>query len=243
MMTTELATELTTINEIADRYTLCIDHQIALRAASKRLNSEFACLFNSETVERFLAGSYEQFAAGARFPNYVHIFAERFARERLFAFARVEGHLSAARPIVLFVCASNDLYSPMARALFEQMAGTSALAWSAGLRPSVALRDGVYAEMKRVGVSMINEYPKPIAPEMFSAATIVVTFGCADECAVRPGCEHYALPAPPIHAAAPGELERLRGWMDDCMKQLHQRLFPGERAPDTVGHLSLTFAP
>lgn len=235
-----MSAEPTNINELADRYTLSIDLQLALRAASRRLNDEFTSLFNTETIERFLAGSFEQFAAGAKFPHYVHIVAERFARQRLIAFSRVEGHLSAARPIVLFVCIGNDLYSPMARGLFEKLAGPSALAWSAGLRPTIALRDGVEATMNRAGVAMIDEFPKPIAPEMLSAATTVVTFGCEDETPVLPGRSYYAVPAPVIDTANTVELEKLRVWLADGMKQLHESLFTATARSAVPGHRSVT---
>jgi protein-tyrosine-phosphatase len=238
-----MSTESTNIRELAARYTLSIDHQQALRAASRRLNEEFAGLFNSETVERFLAGSYEQYATAAKIPNYVHIFAERFARQRLFAFARVEGHLSAARPIVLFVCVANDLYSPMARGLFERLAGPSALAWSAGLKPGVGLRDGVADAMNGVGVSMVDEFPNPIAPEMLSAATTVVTFGCAEDTPVLPGREYYAVPAPIVDISKSGEVEKLRGWLDDGMRELYQSLFPAAATTGAPGHRSVTYAP
>lgn len=238
-----MSTESTSLTELTTRYTLSIDHQLALRAARRRLDDEFAETFNTETVERFLAGSYDQFATGASIPNYVHIFAERFARLRLVAFSRVEGHLDAARPIVLFVCRSNDLYSPMARGLFERTAGVSALAWSAGLRPSVGLSPHVEAVMNSAGVRMSDEFPKPIAPEMLNAATVVVTFGCEDDIAPAPGRRHYAVPAPAFDTTDRDELQRLRTWLEDGMSELHKALFPTKAAALAPGHHSATFTP
>ena len=48
-------------------------------------------MFGEETIERFLYSSYDQFAARATVPNFLPLLAERFARQRLKALAKVEG--------------------------------------------------------------------------------------------------------------------------------------------------------
>ncbi|MEV0796194.1 hypothetical protein AB0I34_00820 [Kribbella sp. NPDC050281] len=64
----------------------------------------------TETIERFLHSSYDQFATGSTIPNFLPLLAERFARQRLTALARVEGHHDDGKPVVLFLCVHNAKY-------------------------------------------------------------------------------------------------------------------------------------
>ncbi|HEX4527873.1 MAG TPA: arsenate reductase ArsC, partial [Acidimicrobiia bacterium] len=70
---------------------LTIDQQLALKSAAVRLAEQFEGVFGIETVERFLTSSYDQFATRATAVNFLPVMAERFARQRLQALARVEG--------------------------------------------------------------------------------------------------------------------------------------------------------
>ena len=60
---------------------LSIDQRLALRTAATRLETEFADTFGTETIERFLHTSYDQFAGRATVPNFLPLLAERFARQ------------------------------------------------------------------------------------------------------------------------------------------------------------------
>jgi hypothetical protein len=60
---------------------LRVDRQVSLRAAAQRLADEFEGIFGVETVERFLASSYDQFANRATTTNFLPLLAERFARK------------------------------------------------------------------------------------------------------------------------------------------------------------------
>ena len=73
------------------REDLSIDQQLALRTAATRLREQFAAFYGAETIERFLHSSYDQFATGSTIPNFLPLLAERFARQRLTALAKVEG--------------------------------------------------------------------------------------------------------------------------------------------------------
>lgn len=214
-----MSEEPTSLGELHERYALSIDHQLALNAARRRLNEEFAQAFNPETVERFLAGSYDQFAAGARFPHFVHVLAERYARQRLIAFGQVEHFLNAGKPIVLFVCESNDLLSPMARGLLAKRARNEALAWSAGVNPAVGMKEGVEAVMNSKGISFADEFPKPIAPEMLTAATDIVLFGRLTAVPVLPGRRYFEAEAPTVRSSDRSEVEAIAAWLDDSVAQ------------------------
>ena len=111
---------------------LSIDQQLALKSAATRLESEFADTFGTETIERFLCSSYDQFASRATIPNFLPLLAERFARQRLHALARVEGHINDGKPTVLFLCTHNAGRSQMALGFFTHYAGDKAIAWSGG---------------------------------------------------------------------------------------------------------------
>ncbi|MDF5757732.1 arsenate reductase ArsC, partial [Spongiactinospora sp. TRM90649] len=88
------------------REDLTIDQRLALTTAARRLQEDFDGTFGTETIERFLHTSYDQFAGKAAVANFLPLLAERFARQRLHALARVEGKHDG-RPIVLFLCVHN----------------------------------------------------------------------------------------------------------------------------------------
>ena len=114
---------------------LSIDQQLALRTAAARLQREFDGTFGIETIERFLHSSYDQFARRATVPNFLPLLAERFARQRLNALARVEGKVTDSKPTVLFLCTHNAGRSQMALGYFAHLAGGDGVAWSGGSEP------------------------------------------------------------------------------------------------------------
>ena len=117
------------------RRDLSIDQQLALKTAATRLEREFDGTFGVETIERFLHSSYDQFAGRASVPNFLPLLAERFARQRLNALARVEGKVTDGKPTVLFLCTHNAGRSQMALGYFADLAGEDAVAWSVAPNP------------------------------------------------------------------------------------------------------------
>jgi protein-tyrosine-phosphatase len=177
---------------------LAIDQQLALRTAATRLHAEFADTFGTETIERFLHSSYDQFASRATIPNFLPLLAERFARQRLQALARVEGKVSDGRPTVLFLCTHNAGRSQMALGFFTHLAGDRAVAWSGGSEPGSEINHAAIAAMREVGIDITGEYPKPWTDEIVQAADVVITMGCDDACPIFPGTryENWDLPDP-----------------------------------------------
>jgi protein-tyrosine-phosphatase len=157
-----------------------------LMAATARLRSEFDGTFGTETIERFLHSSYEQFAARSTVPNFLPLLAERFARQRLHALAKVEGH-TAGRPTVLFLCVHNAGRSQMALGFFTHLAGDHAVAWSGGSEPGHEINPSAIAAMAERGIDISREFPKPWTDEIVQAADVVITMGCGDACPVFPG--------------------------------------------------------
>ncbi|GAA3249812.1 arsenate reductase ArsC [Pseudonocardia petroleophila] len=169
------------------RDTLSIDQQLALRTAAGNLARQFDGTFGTETIERFLHSSYEEFAGRAVVLNFLPLLAEKFARQRLRALARVEGRSDDGRPVVLFLCTHNAGRSQMALGFFTHLAGDDAIAWSGGSEPGTAVNPAAVAAMAERGIDISGEYPKPWTDEIVRAADAVITMGCGDACPVFPG--------------------------------------------------------
>jgi protein-tyrosine-phosphatase len=170
-----------------DLDSLSPDQQLALKTAAHNLRDQFAGTFSVETIERFLQTSYDQFADRAKFTNFLPLMAERFARQRLTALARVEGKHDDGLPIVLFLCVHNAGRSQMALGWLNHLAGGGAIGWSGGSEPSTEINPAVVEAMGEVGISIAGEFPKPWTDEILRAADVVVTMGCGDACPIFPG--------------------------------------------------------
>jgi arsenate reductase len=166
---------------------LSIDQQLALRTAATNLGREFDGLYGPETIERFLHTSYDQFATTSSVPNFLPLLAERFARQRLQALAKVEGRRDDGKPVVLFLCTHNAGRSQMALGFFTHLAGDRATAWSGGSEPGNQVNPAAIAAMAERGIDISAEYPKPWTDEIVRAADVVITMGCGDACPVFPG--------------------------------------------------------
>ena len=179
---------MTPVTETGYRHPdLSIDQQLALRTAAANLGQEFTDVFGSETIERFLHSSYHQFAGRAAVPNFLPLLAERFARQRLRALAKVEGLSHDSTPTVLFLCTHNAGRSQMAMGFFQRYAGDDAIAWSGGSEPGEQVNPSAVAAMAERGIDISEEYPKPWTDEVVRAADVVITMGCGDACPVVPG--------------------------------------------------------
>lgn len=177
---------------------LSIDQHHALKTAAARLERDFADVFSTETIELFLHTSYDQFAGRATVPNFLPLLAERFARQRLQALARVEGKVTDGKPTVLFLCTHNAGRSQMALGFFTHLAGDDAVAWSGGSEPGDSVNPSAIEAMAEVGIDIGGEFPKPWTDEIVRAADVVVTMGCGDACPIFPGkrYENWDLPDP-----------------------------------------------
>jgi protein-tyrosine-phosphatase len=87
--------------------------------------------------------------------------AERFARQRIRALAKVEGKSTEGKPVVLFLCNHNAGRSQMAMGVFTHLAGGAAVAWSGGSEPKGEFNPAVITVMAERGIDLASEYPKP----------------------------------------------------------------------------------
>jgi arsenate reductase (thioredoxin) len=163
------------------------DQQLALKTAAGNRQDRLAGTFSVETIELFLQTSYDQFAGRAKFTHFLPLMAERFARQRLTALARVEGKHDDGVPIVLFLCVHNAGRSQMALGWFNRLAGSRAIGWSGGSEPGTEINPAVVEAMGEVGIDIAGEFPKPWTDEILRAADVVVTMGCGDACPIFPG--------------------------------------------------------
>jgi protein-tyrosine-phosphatase len=169
------------------RQNLGLEQHVGLRTAATRLQTRFEGTFNQETIERFLYSSYDEFAGRASVIAWLPLLAEKFARQRLEALAKVEGKSDDTRPTVLFLCVHNAGRSQMALGWFQAMAGDRAVAWSGGSEPSSQVNPAAIEAMAEVGIDITNEFPKPWTDEIVRAADAVITMGCGDACPIFPG--------------------------------------------------------
>jgi protein-tyrosine-phosphatase len=196
-----------------------IDQQLALPTAAATLAREFGAVYGAETIELFLRTSYDQFAATSTVIHYLPLLAERFARQRLTAQARVEGPRHDSRPIVLFV--HNAGRSRMALSFLHHLAGEAAIGWSGGQEPGIEINPTAVAAMAERGVDITGEYPKPWTDQIVLAADVAVTMGCGDAFPVFPGkrYEDWALDDP-----AGRRLDEVRPIRDEIERRVRRLL-------------------
>jgi len=167
--------------------TLSLDHGLAMKTAATRLSTQFDGVFGQETIERFLHSSFDQFAGKASVSRFLPLLAERFARQRLHALAKVEGLHDDGKPAVLFLCVHNAGRSQMAMGFFTDLAGDRAVAWSGGSEPASSVNPAAVEAMRERGIDISTEYPKPWTDEVVRAADAVISMGCGDACPIFPG--------------------------------------------------------
>ena len=193
------------------------------------LTREFDGTFSPETIERFLHSSYDEFASRAVVVNYLPLLAERFARQRLRALAKVEGKHDSGVPVVLFLCTHNAGRSQMALGFFQHLAGDGAVAWSGGSAPATEINPAAIAAMRERGIDISHEYPKPWTDEVVRAADVVVTMGCGDACPAYPGkrYEDWVLDDPEGLG-----IEAVRPIRDEIRRRVEQLLEEMKIAPE-----------
>lgn len=79
-------------------------------------------MFGAETIDRFLHTSYGAFAGRATITLYLPLLAERFAKQRLKALARVAGKAGTGIPTVPFLCVHNAWRSQMPLGFLQHLA-------------------------------------------------------------------------------------------------------------------------
>jgi protein-tyrosine-phosphatase len=157
-----------------------------IKGVADRLHGDFSGIFASETIQRYMAESWEQLS-GAKVAAFIPLFVERFTRQRLRALARVEGKLTGASPMVVFLCVQNAGRSQMAAGWMQHLAGDGVEVYSGGSDPASVVNPSAVEAMAEVGIDISSEFPKPWTDEVVRAADVIVTMGCGDSCPIFPG--------------------------------------------------------
>jgi arsenate reductase (thioredoxin) len=158
----------------------------SLREAATRLRRTFDGVFGVETVQRYLDDSLDKLRTAA-YVDYVPLLAERFARERLTAIAKMEGALVSDTPTVLFLCVHNAGRSQMAAGWLRHLAGERVTVLSGGSAPAEEINPSAVEAMAERGIDITDQFPKPWTDETVGVADVIVTMGCGDACPVLPG--------------------------------------------------------
>ncbi len=200
-----------------------------IRKGIERLREEFRGIFSHETIQRFVDEAMASLA-DARVRDYVPLFVNRFARERLRALAQVQGTIAKDVPEVLFVCVHNAGRSQMAAALLDRYANGRVHVRSAGSTPANEINRAVVEAMTELGVDLSREFPKPLTDEFVSAADVVITMGCGDACPIYPGkrYEDWEVDDPAGQSLA--TVRRIRDDIDARVRKLVASLVPAEAA-------------
>jgi protein-tyrosine-phosphatase len=190
--------------------------------------------FDRADVESVYRDSYDRLAQRARVQTFLPVLAQRFTCQRLDARAVTEGKRARRAPTVLFVCVHNAGRSQMAAALMRHYAGPAIHIHTAGSDPAEVIHPEVVHAMKESGLSLDQEFPKPLTDDVLAASDVVVTLGCGDECPVVPGrrYEDWAVPDPA--GASAGEVAAIRTDLDTRVRALIDSLLPDHALPPPV---------
>lgn len=169
-----------------DVSTIPVEFRPLIRTSIARLADDFKGTFGPEVVERFV---YESLTAldGARVRNFIPLFAERFAKDRLWSLAKSEGKLHADLPTVLFLCVHNAGRSQMAAGWLNHLAEGRIKVMSGGSTPGDDVNRAAVEAMAEKGIDIGEHFPKPWTDEVVRAADVVITMGCGDACPIYPG--------------------------------------------------------
>ena len=144
-------------------------------------------VFSRDTVQRAVEAACDTLGPVAKFPNFLPILTERFARDRLLAAAQAEGKVATGVPEILFVCVHNAGRSQMAAALARHLSADKVHVRSAGSQPTRQIHPMTIQALAERGIEPTEAFPKPLTDDVVRAADVIITMGCGDACPVLPG--------------------------------------------------------
>lgn len=147
-----------------------------LDAAADRLSEEMEGIYEPDTIRAVVEASARELSAEGVTP-FVHILAERFARERLRAHAQAEGRIAKLVPEVVFVSLTGSGRAEIGAALLSRCVGDAVSVHSAGSQAIAEIDPNVRAAMDEVGIDLSQAFTKPLTSEVLAGADLVVTMG------------------------------------------------------------------
>lgn len=204
-----------------------------LRASVDRLAYSYDTTFGADEVEEVFVDSHTQLARTARVTLYLPTLAERLTRERLEALSATRGLVAKRVPEVLFVCVRNAGRSQIAAAFTRHYAGAALHIRTGGSDPGEYIHPEVIAAMKDVGLSLEEEFPKPLTDDILAAADVVITMGCGDRCPYVPGKRYEDWPIDDPDGAPAEQVAIVRDDIDRRVRALVASLLPDQGLPPT----------
>ncbi|MBL7628292.1 arsenate reductase ArsC [Frankia sp. CN6] len=134
-------------------------------------------------------------------------------------------------PEVLFVCVHNAGRSQMAAALTRHYASTALHIRTGGSDPGSRIQPEVVAAMKDIGLSLDEEFPKPLTDDILAAADVVITMGCGDRCPYLPGKRYEDWPVGDPDGAPAEQVAAIRDDIDHRVRALLTSLLPDQPLP------------
>jgi arsenate reductase len=199
---------------------------------TKTLVYDYSDRFAAGQVVATFHDSYTLLAKTARITAFLPTLAERFTRERLDAYAEAHGMQTKRAPEILFVCVHNAGRSQMAAAFARYYGQTHVHIRTGGSDPGERIQPEVSHAMKQVGISLDEEFPKPLTDEVVAAADVVITMGCGDTCPYIPGRRYEDWPiADPAETDADG-VEAIRDDIDTRVRELLGSVLHGGALPE-----------
>ncbi|WP_462187368.1 MULTISPECIES: arsenate reductase ArsC [unclassified Frankia] len=156
---------------------------------------------------------------------------QKITRERLEALATTRGLIAKKVPEVLFVCVHNAGRSQMAAVFTRHYAGTQLHIRTGGSDPAEGIHPEVIVAMKEIGLSLDEEFPKPLTDDILAAADVVITMGCGDTCPYVPGKRYEDWPIDDPAVSAPQRVRAIRDDIGTRVRGLLASLLPDQALP------------
>jgi protein-tyrosine-phosphatase len=155
-------------------------------------------VFSRQSVQRAVEAARDTLGPVAKFPNFLPILTQRFARDQLLAAAQAEGKIATTVPEILFVCVHNAGRSQMAAALAKHLSAGKVHVRSAGSQPTQEIHPLTIQALAERGIEITEAFPKPLTDDVVRAADVIITMGCGDACPILPGkrYEDWDVPDP-----------------------------------------------
>ena len=151
------------------------------------LTYQYDGVFSRETIQLAVVKARDTLGPVAKFPNFLPILTQRFARDQLLAAAQAEGKIATGVPEILFVCVHNAGRSQMAAALAMHLSAGKVHVRSAGSQPTQEVHPLAVQALAERGVELTEAFPKPLTDDVVRAADVIITMGCGDACPIFPG--------------------------------------------------------
>lgn len=183
------------------------------------LQSRFGERVSTDQIREVVADSHARLSA-----TDAPLLASRtfsFAASRLEALATASARPQDTAPSVLFVCVQNAGRSQLAAGILRHLAGDTVTVRTAGSEPTTDVRSTIVTALDEIGVSIGDEFPKPLTDEAVRAADVVITMGCGDACPIYPGTRYLDWE---LEDPVGKPLAAVRGIRDDIDRRVRELL-------------------